>query len=153
MYTLHLNPALDIHPTGTDATAQQQMPFTVVSLYSFRTNIKSLNDTLLPRADCRSQGLQRTPKAPKDRGPLHTTAQATAHRDPGTKHPQTQAQTTCKCFHVAPEISTEGAEEAMMLGNATATCCCYPLTMTMAMTAMLVENAMQHQLCKNLLLP
>ncbi len=29
-----------------------------------------------------SQGLQRTPKAPKDRGPLHTAAQATAYQDP-----------------------------------------------------------------------
>ena len=38
---------------------------------------------MLPRADRRGQGLQRTPKAPKDRGPLHTAAQATAYRDPG----------------------------------------------------------------------
>ena len=30
------------------------------------------------------QRLQRTPKAPKDRGLLHATAQATAYRDPDT---------------------------------------------------------------------
>ena len=42
-----------------------------------------------------------------------------------------------KCLLQAPEISTEGAEEAMILGNATATCYCYPLTMTMAMTVTL----------------
>ena len=56
---------------------------------------------VLPRADRRGQGLQRTPKAPKDRGPLHTTAQAIAYRDPGTRYPQKQAHTTCKCFHVS----------------------------------------------------
>ena len=36
---------------------------------------------VLPRVDCRGQGLQRTPKAPKDCGPLHTAARATAYRD------------------------------------------------------------------------